>query len=86
MTNGKPLPLTLEDWLGLRLADEGLLDPDDVTVALVLPKIARGPGRRSHRQAAEPTSRPRAWRFAKRCAQLVVAPGEPRTCIPRCPG
>src|SRR5262249_11788954 len=36
--NGKPLPLTVEDWLGLRLATEGLLVPDDVTVALVLPK------------------------------------------------
>lgn len=35
---GEPLPLALEDWLGVRLASEGLLVPDDVTVALVLPK------------------------------------------------
>lgn len=34
---GRPLPPTLEAWLGLRLADEGLLDPDDATVAVVLP-------------------------------------------------
>src|SRR5207248_10986480 len=33
--NGKLLPLTVEDWLGLRLANEGLLIRDDITVALV---------------------------------------------------
>jgi cytochrome c551/c552 len=35
---GQPIPLAVEDWLGLRLAQEGLLRPDDITVALVLPK------------------------------------------------
>ena len=36
--DGKSLPLTVEDWLGLRLASEGLLHLDDVTAALVLPR------------------------------------------------
>ena len=35
---GNPLPLTTEDWLGVRLADKGLLINDDVTVSLVLPR------------------------------------------------
>jgi hypothetical protein len=35
---GNPQPLTLMDWLGLRLAGEGLVVPDDATVDLVVPK------------------------------------------------
>lgn len=36
--SGELAPLTLEDYLGVRLAGEGLLRYDDVTVSLVLPK------------------------------------------------
>ncbi len=37
---GNPLPYTLEQYLGIRLAAEGLINRDDVTVKFVKPKSA----------------------------------------------
>jgi hypothetical protein len=53
--SGQPLPPTLEEWLGLTLASEGLLDPDDATVAVVVP---RSPAARAVVADQLPSARP----------------------------
>jgi hypothetical protein len=79
--NGDPKSASLIDVLGIRLADEGLLNPNDVTVSLVQPKSA---GARA--QIVKPNSGPselpaeaiRATAAQQTGPRLAEAEGFPR--------
>jgi len=81
---GESLALNLEDWLGIRLASEGLLVADDVTVALVLPKTpaAKALIISGHRPASLETGLDVRTSFA----QQVSPPGEGENLYPTLPG
>jgi cytochrome c551/c552 len=81
---GQPLPRDLEDWLGLRLADEGLLNRDDVTVALVLPKTPAATARIvSNMPSSEQAT---GLEIRKAVARLAAPPGESENLFPKLPG
>lgn len=82
--NGQPLPLALEDWLGLRLAEEGLLVHDDVTVALVLPKTPAA--KAAIASKLPPTTTAPGLELRKQTAQLVSLPGTAENLYPTLPG
>ena len=82
--NGQPLPPTLEDLLGLRLAAEGLLERDDVTVSLVLPN---SPGAKA--QLIDEDGAPRVLPGAQirlNVARLSGPPGSAQNDYPLLPG
>ncbi|MEX2175973.1 MAG: hypothetical protein WD872_16545 [Pirellulaceae bacterium] len=89
-TEGKPIPLSLEDWLGIRLAPEGLLQADDVTVSLVLPK---SPAARAQFTTGEPpipgqpgeVGQP-GHELREAVAQVSLLPRQPDRAFPRLPG
>jgi hypothetical protein len=82
--DGKSLPLTVEDWLGLRLAREGLLHLDDITVALVLPK---SPAAKAQIQSRIPSNEQRTGtEIREAAAQLVSHPGQGENPYPAIPG
>ena len=81
---GKPLPVTLEDWLGIRLADAGLLHADDVTVSLVLPKSPAARAQFVQDAAADEPVAGLALRQAS--AQLNSLPGSALNPFPTIPG
>src|SRR5262245_11434788 len=82
--NGKELPLTVEDWLGLKLANEGLLHLDDVTIALVLPKTPAAKAQiiSSGLQKKDQTG----FEIRQAAAEVVSPPGEAENLYPRLPG
>ena len=82
---GNPQKLTPEDWLnwlGIRLAEEGLLRRDDVTVSLVLPK---SPAARAQ-LAKEKSSRQPGAEIRRTIAQHNDQPGSEETPFPTLPG
>jgi hypothetical protein len=82
--NGNSLPLTAEDWLGLKLAHEGLLNLDDITVALVLPKT---PAARAQITSRIPGNQPvNGLELRQAVAQVVSPPGEAENLYPTLPG
>ncbi|HEY2411897.1 MAG TPA: hypothetical protein VGI40_06630 [Pirellulaceae bacterium] len=87
--SGNEIPLTLEDWLGLKLAHEGLLNADDVTVALVLPNSAAAKARINDPNV--PAEQATGLEFRQQVAQLVSPPnagqdGESESLYPKLPG
>lgn len=68
----RPLPPTLEEWLGLKLASEGLLDPDDATVAVVVP---RSPAARAAVADRLPSSRPQSGLALRQAVAYDELPG-----------
>lgn len=81
---GVPKPSALIDVLGIRLADEGLLNPNDVTVSLVQPK---SPGARA--QIVKPNPQPAeipANEIRESFAQLTGPRLTPAEEYPRLPG
>jgi len=82
--DGKPVPLNLQDWLGMRLADEGLLNRDDVTVALVLPKT---PAAKAQIASELPSDKQATGlEIRKAVAQLASSPGTAENLFPKLPG
>jgi hypothetical protein len=82
--NGKPLPLTVEDWLGLKLASEGLLNVDDITIALVLPKTPAAKAQIvSEGRREEPQN---GLEIREEVAELVSLPGKAENLYPTLPG
>ncbi len=81
---GNEIPLTLEDWLGLKLSNEGLLNPDDVTVGMVMPK---SPAAKAQVSDRIPSNRQATGlEFRKQVAQIVSPPGESDNLFPVLPG
>jgi hypothetical protein len=80
---GNPLPLTLEDWLGIRLADEGLLTFDDVTVSLVQP---RSPAARAAIVTGEGQEQMLGQELRERVAQAASDPAGSVAAFPTAPG
>ncbi len=81
---GEPLPLSLEDRLGVRLATEGLLVHDDVTVALVLPGT---PAAKALIAADQPLGeRATGEELRTRFAEQTSQPGEGENLYPKLPG
>lgn len=81
---GEPKPSALIDILGIRLASQGLLDPNDVTVSLVQPKSA---GARA--QIITPDDQPtevEADQIRLSVAQLTGPRLAPAEVYPRLPG
>jgi hypothetical protein len=77
-------PDLLANWLGLRLADEGLLLRDDLTVALVLPKTPAAKGVITSK--LPPTTSDTGQELRKQTAQLVSMPGSEENLYPTLPG
>jgi hypothetical protein len=80
---GNPLPLTLEDWLGIRLADEGLLQFDDVTVSLVQP---RSPAARAAIATDSGQEQMLGEELRRRVAQAAADPAASVAAFPTAPG
>lgn len=81
---GNEVPLTLEDWLGLKLAPEGLLNADDVTVAQVQPN---SPGAKARVSGRIPSAKQaNGLDFRLQVAQLVSPPAESENLYPTLPG
>ncbi|MDX1945145.1 MAG: hypothetical protein SFU86_07045 [Pirellulaceae bacterium] len=81
---GNELPITLEDWLGIRLADAGLLDADDVTVSLVLPNTPAA--RANFVRAPSADDKQTGLELREASAQLTELPGSARNPFPTLPG
>ena len=82
--DGKPVARSLEDWLGLRLSDEGLLTRDDVTVALVLPKT---PAAKAQIVSNLPSAEQATGREIRQAvAELSSPPGSAKNLFPKLPG
>jgi hypothetical protein len=81
---GNPIPLTTEDWLGIRLADEGLLRSDDVTVSLVLPKSPAARAELVTSNDEKPMQPGKELRES--IAQLTAEPGTSANPFPTLPG
>jgi hypothetical protein len=81
---GNELPLTLQDWLGARLAHEGLLHADDITVALVLPNTPAAKARISDPNVS--SEQATGLEFRQQVAQLVSLPRESENLYPKLPG
>lgn len=82
---GNEIPATLEDWLGLKLANEGLLKSDDVTVAMVLPNSPAAKAQISNRIPSNEQAT--GLEFRQQVAQLVATPGDgDEDLYPRLPG
>ncbi len=81
---GNPLSYTPEELLGLKLADRGLLNPDDVTVWYVRPKSPAA----SARLESELDSAPRILgeQIRKEVAQFHAAPSVEESLFPKRPG
>lgn len=81
---GQPLELTLSDWLGLRLAREGLLAPDDATVDLVTPK---SPAAKAQVLAAGVPAAPQTGlELREHFAQRTTPPASAQQAFPTLPG
>lgn len=81
---GNEIPLSVEDWLGLKLANEGLLAAEDVTVAQVLPKSPAAKAQVSNRI---PSGRQATGlEFRQQVSQLVSPPGDSENLYPTLPG
>jgi cytochrome c551/c552 len=82
--NGEEQRLDLQDWLGLQLAKEGLLVPDDVTVALVMPN---SPGAKAQIGAKLPSDKQaNGLEIRQAAAALVSPPGEGENLYPTLAG
>ena len=82
--NGKLVPPNLGDWLGVRLAGEGLLNRDDVTVALVQPKSPAAKAQMVSEGHKAQQATGREIRLA--AAQAISSHGEGESLFPTLPG
>ena len=84
LVDGKQVDPTLEDWLGLQLAGEGLLKADDITVSLVLPKT---PAARAQITSKLPTNaQANGQEIRQAASKLVSQPGQGENLYPELPG
>jgi len=82
--NGKQTPPGLAEWLGLKFAHEGLLETDDVTVSLVLPK---SPAAKALLTSKVPTDKQaNGLAIREAVAEVVSAPGSGENLYPSLPG
>ena len=81
---GNEIPLSVEDWLGLKLANEGLLKSDDPTIAQVMPKSPAAKAQVSDRIPSGKQAT--GLEFRQQVAQLVSPPGQSENLYPILPG